>query len=149
MWEKQGHARVFAGEFGVSERAVRRMVRDLDLIRSDGVVLVSAEDVLELNRADILASSRNSVQGSMVRWGNICQLVAAAREAAAGTPEQALPLRGGEVVSALGLDPKQDGLLIGRLMASLHEAVESGALEHDDAEGALALVTGLAESLRG
>lgn len=149
MWEQRGQANVAAGVFDVSEKDLRRLLSKMELVRSDGVVLVSAEDVLELNRADILAGSPAAIAGSLARWEQIGRRLGELRAAPPQPAVRDLPVTGGEVVEVLGLDPKSDGETIGRVMAALHLAVRSGHLDDEDAAGAMALARETLDGLRG
>lgn len=142
MWGIEGTADVVLDGFPEipGDRSIRRFVRKLDLVGTDGHVLVDTETVLELNRADILAGSPRAVRTSLRRWAATAAAVAEERSRdLQPRPSSHGPVPGGELIARLGLDPRSDGARIGRIMAAVREAYERGGMAEGDLDAAEAV----------
>lgn len=117
-----------------NDRAVDRAVRRLDLRRHAGVdaeLLVSAEDALELELADLGATAhRDEVPAARVRLG---AAIAASR--ARGTSAAARsPVSGSTLMRELGIP---EGPMIGRVQRAIVAEIVAGNLDAGDTSGAL------------
>jgi poly(A) polymerase len=114
--------------------AVDRAVRKLDLYAGAGNntrMLASAEDVLELTLADFSATAHRS-ETPVVR-ARLQAAIAASRERSAKRGLQ-LPLTGADLMRELGLP---EGPRVGRALAAIASAVESGSIDPADREAAM------------
>lgn len=120
------HHRLSAYDDAWTDSAVRRAVNDLGEY---------FEDIAALTKSDITTGDAELKAARQDRVGHF--MTRAAQLDAERYLNPKPPIDGGDIMKALGIGP---GRRVGEIISMLKEKIIDGELEHEDAEGAIALV---------
>ena len=128
----------YKNENGVSYKTVEKFVNKLDYWKNyDGIdkLLVSAEDVMKLNRADIMGSAPNRIAAGLKKFEITKKMVETVRENRAN-PRPKLPINGNDLIKKFNLEQGKD---LGDVLKHLNSQLEDGVIGETEADKAFSL----------
>lgn len=123
---------------GISEKTIDKFVNNLDLwkkVNGEDVLVVSAEDILKLNRADIIGGAPRRVKAGLKKHAQTTELVKDARERR-DNPRPKLPINGNELMKKFKLP---QGPNVGKTLKYLNKQLLEGNLGENEPDRAYSL----------
>jgi poly(A) polymerase len=136
------------GDGTVSDKTLKKFVNNLDYwknVNGEDILLVSAEDVMKLNRADILGAAPGRVAAGLRNFDKTKGMVELIRAQQNGTKPR-LPVDGNDLMKKFDLKPGPD---LGAVLGYLTEKMRDGELGESDTDRAYKLTKGYLKSSLG